>query len=62
MLIDETGNHSYGINVLNLTLVRGYLRGLFANKRINSYLQANAADLYDPFQDIVLTDSLDSGQ
>lgn len=53
---------SYGINVLNLTLVRGYLKHIFYNKRINKYLQTYSADIYSQFDNIVDADSLETGQ
>lgn len=52
----------YGINVLNLTLVRGYLKNIFYNKRVNKYLQTYASDLYGQFDDIVDAESLETGQ
>ncbi len=43
----------YGIDVLNLTLVKGYIRSIFANQRVCDYLKAYEPDIYRQFETIV---------
>lgn len=56
LLIEE----SYGKNVLNLILARGYLDKLMANGRVVRYLAKNNSEILDEFQKIVDTVSLES--
>ena len=49
---------SYGENMLNLTVARGYVRKLFENSRIIRYLQSRYKDLYDEFETLAATEIL----
>jgi len=54
-LIEE----SYGKNVLNLVLARGYIEKLLNNGKVVRFLSANHNDILDEFQKIVDTVSLE---
>ena len=43
----------YGIDVLNLTLVKGYIRSIFGNQRVCDYLKTYEPDIYRQFETIV---------
>jgi len=51
---------SYGKNVLNLVLARGYLAKLLSNNRVLRYLSGHYADILAEFQKIVDASSLDA--
>ncbi|WP_431258539.1 plasmid partitioning protein RepB C-terminal domain-containing protein [Roseateles chitinivorans] len=50
---------SYGQDVLNLVLTRGYLKKLLANEKIARYLRLHQPEMTDQFTSIVETESLD---
>lgn len=50
---------SYGKDVLNLTLAKGYLSKLLGNARVVNYLATQQPDIYSHFQRITALDSLD---
>ena len=50
---------SYGNDVLNMVLARGYLVKLLSNKAVASYLQRRHPELHQEFRDIVNASSLD---
>ena len=50
---------SYGTDVLNLVLARGYLTKLLKNKTVQSYLRRHQPDFMDEFSAIVAAGSLD---
>jgi hypothetical protein len=54
-LVEQT----YGQDVLNLVLAKGYLARLLENESVRQYLQAQQADLLVEFQAIVDTIALD---
>jgi ParB-like chromosome segregation protein Spo0J len=56
LLIDE----SYGRDVVNLTIARGYVKKLLENARVVKYLAAKHADLLTEFQGIQEAASLDA--
>jgi hypothetical protein len=56
LLIDE----SYGRNVVNLTIARGYVKKLLENARITKYLAAKHADVFAEFQRIQEAASLEA--
>ena len=49
---------SYGQNVLNLTVARGYIRKLLANALVSKFLSTNHGDLFSEFQAIAAMESL----
>jgi len=51
---------SYGKNVLNLVLARGYLAKLLSNNRVLRYLSGHYADILAEFQKIVEASSLEA--
>lgn len=51
---------SYGKNVLNLVLARGYLAKLLSNNRVLRYLSGHYGDILAEFQKIVDASSLDA--
>jgi ParB-like chromosome segregation protein Spo0J len=53
---------TYGQDVLNLVLAKGYLARLLANRPVNSFLQQHQPDLLTEFESIVATISLDQQQ
>lgn len=50
----------YGIDVLNLTLVKGYIRSIFANPRVVGYLKTHEPEIYQQFASIVELDSINT--
>ena len=50
---------SYGTDVLNMVLARGYVAKLLGNKAVVSYLRRNQPDFLDEFKAIIATASLD---
>ena len=50
----------YGIDVLNLTLVKGYIRSIFANSKVVGYLKAHEPEIYQQFASIVELDSINT--
>ena len=50
----------YGIDVLNLTLVKGYIRSIFANPRVVGYLKMHEPEIYQQFASIVELDSINT--
>ena len=50
----------YGIDVLNLTLVKGYIRKILGNERVCSYLRGNEYDIFQQFERIVELDSINT--
>jgi hypothetical protein len=56
LLIDE----SYGRDVVNLTIGRGYVKKLLENAKVVKYLAAKHADLLTEFQGIQEAASLDA--
>ena len=56
LLIDD----SYGRNVVNLTIARGYVKKLHENAKVVKYLAAKHADLLTEFQRVQEAASLDA--
>ena len=56
LLIDD----SYGRNVVNLTIARGYVKKLLENARVTKYLAAKHADVFAEFQRIQEAASLEA--
>lgn len=52
--VEET----YGDNMLNLTLARGYIKRLLDNAKVVRFLTANHADILSEFETIVAAESL----
>jgi len=52
---------SYGNDVLNMVLARGYLVKLLSNRSVASYLQRRHPELHQEFRDIVNASSLEEG-
>jgi hypothetical protein len=50
---------SYGSDVLNMVLARGYVAKLLNNKAVASYLHRHQPDFFDEFRAIIATASLD---
>jgi hypothetical protein len=50
---------SYGNDMLDMVLARGYLSKLLTNKAVASYLQRRQPDLVDEFRNIVKITSLE---
>lgn len=50
----------YGIDVLNLTLAKGYIKNLFQNERVRNYLCINEPSIFQQFQKIVELDDLNT--
>lgn len=50
----------YGIDVLNLTLAKGYIKNLFQNERVHNYLCINEPSIFQQFQKIVELDDLNT--
>jgi ParB-like chromosome segregation protein Spo0J len=57
-LVEQT----YGQDVLNLVLAKGYLAKLLENESVRHYLQRHQCDLFSEFESIVATISLDHKQ
>lgn len=53
-LIEDT----YGIQVLNLTLIKNYAKSLYQNDRVKNYLQANEPEIYQMFKNIIEIENL----
>ena len=49
---------NYGIQVLNLTLVKNYVKSICQNERVTDYLQKNAPDIYQVFQNVIELENL----
>ena len=49
---------SYGDNVLNLTLIRGYVKKLLENGKVTRFLKNNYADILGEFEMITTTETL----
>lgn len=50
----------YEVNVLNFTLVKGYIRNLVMNPRVNRYLRINNPDILEHLEGIVDIDNLNA--
>jgi len=50
---------SYGPNMMNLVLARGYLAKLLGNSRVVRYLSSHHADILAEFEKIVQASSLE---
>lgn len=50
---------SYGQDVLNLVLAKGYLSKLVENEEIARFIKQNQPDVYDEFINIIETVSMD---
>jgi len=48
----------YGVNVLNLTLARSYIRKLMENPAVATFLNTNHADIFGEFKVIATTETL----
>lgn len=51
---------NYGLNVLNFTLVKGYVKTLVMNPRVNRYLRINNPDILEQLESIVDIDNLNT--
>ena len=49
---------NYGIQVLNLTLVKNYVKSICQNDHVTDYLQKNAPDIYQVFQNVIELENL----
>lgn len=56
----EEIEENYGLNVLNFTLVKGYIKTLVMNPRVNRYLRINNPDILEHLESIVDIDNLNS--
>lgn len=54
----EEIEENYGLNVLNFTLVKGYVKTLVMNPRVNRYLRINNPDILEHLESIVDIDNL----
>lgn len=54
----EEIEENYGVNVLNFTLVKGYIKTLVMNPRVNRYLRINNPDILEHLESIVDIDNL----
>ena len=51
----KLAEQSYGEDVLNLVLAKGYVSKLLGNSRVQRYLEVNHAELLEQFRDVVST-------
>ena len=51
----KLAEQSYGEDVLNLVLAKGYVSKLLGNSRVQRYLEMNHAELLEQFRDVVST-------
>ncbi len=49
---------SYGENMLNLTLARGYVKKLVDNAKVVRFLNTNHPDIFSEFETIAAAESL----
>lgn len=56
----EEIEENYGSNVLNFTLVKGYVKTLVLNPRINRYLRINNPEILEQLESIVDIDDLNA--
>jgi len=56
----EEIEENYGVNVLNFTLVKGYIKTLVMNPRVNRYLRINNPDILEHLESIVDIDNLNT--
>lgn len=56
----EEIEENYGVNVLNFTLVKGYVKTLVMNPRVNRYLRINNPDILEHLESIVDIDNLNA--
>jgi hypothetical protein len=49
---------SYGENMLNLTLARGYIRKLIDNAKVVRFLNGNHPDIFSEFESIAAAETL----
>lgn len=56
----EEIEENYGVNVLNFTLVKGYVKTLVLNLRINRYLRINNPEILEQLESIVDIDDLNA--
>jgi hypothetical protein len=49
---------SYGENMLNLTVARGYVRKLFENSKVTKFLKSRHKDLFEEFEILAVTEIL----
>ena len=56
----EEIEENYGLNVLNFTLVKGYVKTLVMNARVNRYLRINNPDILEHLESIVDIDNLNT--
>ena len=56
----EEIEENYGLNVLNFTLVKGYVKTLVMNPRVNRYLRINNPDILEHLESIVDIDNLNT--
>lgn len=54
----KAAEESYGENVLNLTLARGYVKKLLENAKIVRYLNSNHSDIFTEFESLAAADAL----
>ncbi len=50
----------YGIDVLNLTLVKGYIRSIFANQNVCNYLRMYEPDIFRQFERIAELENINT--
>ncbi len=56
----EEIEENYGVNVLNFTLVKGYIKNLVMNPRVNRYLRINNPEILEHLEGIVDIDNLNT--
>lgn len=56
----EEIEENYGVNVLNFTLVKGYIKTLVMNPRVNRYLRINNPDILEHLESVVDIDNLNT--
>ena len=50
----------YGIDVLNLTLVKGYIRSIFDNQNVCNYLRMYEPDIFRQFERIAELENINT--
>jgi hypothetical protein len=51
-------DQAYGVNMLNLTLARGYIKKLMENGKVVRFLSANHADILTEFEAIAAAEAV----
>jgi ParB-like chromosome segregation protein Spo0J len=51
-------DQAYGVNMLNLTLARGYIKKLLDNAKVVRFLNANHSDIFTEFESLAAAEAL----